>query len=291
VTDRLEKELVEKAILSASPSNGGWWRAACPVCASMYGKDDKKKALGFFPETGFYHCFRCEIRGHLHGDFEGYLGTEQEPVENNEAIQPPEGYMLLTEEPARSAYVAEPARKYLLKRRVAETTWKQACIGITLEGKQRNRIVVPLLDKIKLEWTGWVARDWTNKSYLPYIYPKGFNRETQFWNQEALYVQTSEPVLVMEGVFDALPYYPTAVACLGKPTHAQFPLLLEATRPIVVVLDGDAWEIGRALAMRLALKGKVCNYLRLPPKTDPNEVDTAWLIEEAYKKIDGQKLV
>jgi hypothetical protein len=49
----------------------------------------------------------------------------------------------------------------------------------------------------------------------------------------------------------------------------------------VVTLDGDAWEIGRALAMRLQLKGKQANFIRLPPKKDPNDLGVEVLTELA----------
>ena len=96
-------------------------------------------------------------------------------------------------------------------------------------------------------------------------------------------VETDEPVMVVEGCFDALPYWPDAAALLGKPGEAQVRSLLEAKRPVVVVLDGDSWEEGMMLSMDLELQGQRSGYVRLPPKQDPNSVDHNWLRTEVMK--------
>jgi hypothetical protein len=102
------------------------------------------------------------------------------------------------------------------------------------------------------------------------------------YNQAALYVETDAPVLIVEGVFDALPYWPHAVACLGKPGEVHRWLMTEAKRPIAVVLDGDAWEEGWGLSEWLRTEVNVpVGFVRLPPCTDPGSVDPAWLREEA----------
>ena len=83
-----------------------------------------------------------------------------------------------------------------------------------------------------------------------------------------------------------MPYWPHAVAFLGKPSHEQVDMLMDCDRSIVIVLDGDAWREGWALAERLKLAGKRAAMVRLPPKTDPNDVDRRWLVTEARKAIE-----
>jgi DNA primase len=105
------------------------------------------------------------------------------------------------------------------------------------------------------------------------------------YNAKALYADSTLPIIAVEGVFDALPYWPHAVAFLGKPSYEQIEMLYETDRPVVVVLDGDAWRESWALAERLKLAGKKAAMVRLPPKTDPNDVDRKWLVLEARKAI------
>ena len=105
------------------------------------------------------------------------------------------------------------------------------------------------------------------------------------FNEAALAEVTDEPALVVEGPFDALAYWPQAVAVLGKPTEPQMLTLLRAVRPVVVVLDGDAWQEAEMLAWRLRFEGQRAGWVRLPPMVDPDEVDPAWLREEARRAI------
>jgi DNA primase len=107
------------------------------------------------------------------------------------------------------------------------------------------------------------------------------------YNHTALHVETERPVMVVEGVFDALALWPHAVAVLGKPSHFQVDALASAKRPVAIVLDGDAWQEGYALAMRLRLAGQRAGSVTLPPKTDPDEVDRAWLEAAVAECIGG----
>ncbi len=130
-----------------------------------------------------------------------------------------------------------------------------------------------------------MARDYTGLSSVPYLYPKRMRRPELLYNEPALYVETDVPVLVCEGVFDAAVAFPDSVACLGKPLQAHVEKLRRARRPVVVCLDGDAWEEGWALAQTLKLHGVCAGNLRLPPKTDPEELGRGrkWLMQEARR--------
>jgi hypothetical protein len=191
--------------------------------------------------------------------------------ELNEANEPPEGYMPLYEEPAVSALVTEPARNYLLRRNVPVETWRAVGIGVCLEGNYKNRIIIPVQTQEHEHWIGWVSRTW-EKSNLPYRYPPGMRRGQMMFNQDALQIETTEPLAIVEGCFDALPHWPDASSCLGKPSHDQFSMLLSAKRPIVMALDGDAWEESWMWAQRLQLRQKQASYIRLEPKQDPNDL-------------------
>jgi DNA primase len=90
---------------------------------------------------------------------------------------------------------------------------------------------------------------------------------------------------VVEGVFDALALWPDAVAVLGKPSDQQVDALINAKRPVVIVLDGDAWLEGKWLAARLCLRGKRAGHIRLPPGVDPDEVDRKELEQQAMEAL------
>jgi DNA primase len=193
-------------------------------------------------------------------------------------------------EPGKSALTFQEARDYLLRRGFPPTIWEHANIGAVPDGFYGGRIVVPIeADDPDRTWLGWVARDYTGQADRKYLYPKGMLRGSILYQHRVLHVVTDEPAILVEGVFDALPYPDHAVAGLGKPSKWHVEALAEAKRPIAVALDGDAWREAEALALRLQLRGCRAGFVHLPPKQDPCELARAhgpgWLIEQARQCV------
>lgn len=267
----------------------GWWRVNCPFCIERTGKDDRKQSFGLLASTGGYHCFRCGVAGKLklpeellNEDFV----YEEVDVADLPTIERPEGFTPLATGDGSYSMVLEPARRYLASRGIKKQTAAEAGIGGCYSGYWANRIVVPVKPAGAPDWVGFIARDWTNTAERRYMYPKGMKRGSILFNHDALFVESDEPIIVVEGVFDALPYWPRAVACLGKPTGEHIAALMVSTRPIAVALDGDAWREGDALAALLRFEGRRAGFVKLPPGADPNSVDVDWLKTRAAQSIN-----
>lgn len=257
----------------------GFARANCPFCITVVGKEDRKQCFAVDTRTGFFKCWRCGTKGKL--DDVADLASEAAPPEKKieSVVEPPEGYMELGAEPGLSAVCTEEARDYLCRRGLTNRgIWAAARIGCCLDGRFGGRIVVPVTAAAGC-WLGWVGRVWRKTSDRPYMNAPGMNLGMMghLYNEVVLSRSDPTPVMVMEGVFDALPYWTDAVAVLGKPTEPQVMTLVRSARPVVMVLDGDAWEEAWALAMRLRFEGQRAGMVKLPPKVDPDEVDRAWL--------------
>jgi len=284
--DRDTLSTIEQAVLKSEPSAGGWRRASCPVCTLQTGKTDHKLSLGFRPDNNVFHCFRCGVKGKLHIDV--YFDSsfqQQENTDEEKSITLPEGYMKLYKGAAKTAESTKRARDYLLRRNIPLRTWRETDIGVTLEGYYANRIIIPVYTADNA-LGGWVGRLWRkSKKQIPYRYPMGMHRGDLLWNGRVLQEETDDPAIVVEGVFDGLPHYPHAVACLGKPSKNQFHFFMESKRPVVIALDGDAWIEGEALAMRLAFEGKRAGFIHLPPKSDPGDLEPGKLFEMAKKSL------
>jgi DNA primase len=110
-------------------------------------------------------------------------------------------------------------------------------------------------------------------------------RGTSLFNHTALLQETDVPLIVVEGVFDAIPHLPHAAALLGKPTDDQIALLATTQRPVAFALDGDAWEEGWAWAEHLRFKGVHAGSVKLPPGKDPNDISPTWLARKAKESI------
>lgn len=280
-----QDHLARRALSEVVPSGKGWGRANCPFCPLILGKTDRKRAFGIHLTSGKYHCFRCGTAGYL-SDLTAVV-LDDDVSEEVIVMRPPDGYSPIGEEPLLSAISAEPARTYLARRGIRRDLAREAKIGACLEGKYSGRVIVPILAPGSGTWLGWVGRAWSPYAERAYTYPKGMRRAEILYNHAALQVETDTPALIVEGVFDALAYWPDAVAVLGTFSNEQVEAMVSARRPIVSVLDGDAWRKGLELSLRLRCEGQRAGTVKLPPTKDPDEVDKAWLREEAVRSLEA----
>jgi len=281
----IDSQPASEALFTARKSGQGWFRADCPYCLDATGKADRRQSLGIKPSIAFFMCFKCGVRGRLKDVTPTEPARKQEDEDAPPRIPPPPFYEPLGADDAWGSIFLSDPRRYLVDRGVTQLTVAQARIGAVLEGPYSGRIIVPVLDVDEETWLGYSARDWTGQAQLRYKYPKGMRRGHVLYNQAALYRETDDPVVLVEGVFDALPYWPDAVACLGKPGDVHRYIMYEARRPIAVCLDGDAHEEGWCLSRQLRLHGVRSGSVRLPPCSDPNSVEPRWLREEARRCI------
>lgn len=276
----------------------GWNRRACPRCRDTDGKEDGKASLGLKWPQAAYNCFRCGMHGALPSGYRVRVQGD-DPMElalrEREELPPPElelceGFLPAFEEPGWSTYALEWARQYLLdKRGLTPQACYEAGVGAVVAGKLAGRIVVPIPDYTDASkpWRGWVAREALGRATsMPYRYAKGMVRIGLLYNEPSLYVHTERPCYIVEGTLDALALWPDAVAVLGTPIESQLDLFLQAQRPLVVCLDGDAWEKGLALSWKLRLNNKRAGNIRLAPRVDPDEVPRAWLDEQARVSLE-----
>ena len=248
------RERAQEAIAGKHPNSRGWIRGTCPFCDEKLGTPDRRGSLSANPELGRWHCFRCGAGGKL---------RDEEQVT-----------------------AAPPTPKFLPPQGFEREVWRQAGVGVCLSGPYFGRIVIPILAGDERTWSGYVTRSWVKKATVPYLYAQGMNRAELLYNSVALTAPSEEPVLVVEGCLDALAYWPHAVALLGKASPPQFDMLVASPRPISVVLDGDAWREGYALAMRLRLAGQRAGWVKLPPGLDPDQMPRDELRAQAQKSLD-----
>lgn len=276
MSKRAARQAVERALQGARSSLTGWYRANCPECLSRTGKADYKQALSINVRSGVFWCWKCQLKGRIGNAPE--LPPQDESEAQSVTMEPPEGFVTMASKDAQESISLEPARDYMAKRCPPEL-WFELGVGACITGLYAGRVIVPVLDEDDITWLGWVGRTWY-KSDRAYTYPKGMNRGSVMYNARALRAETDEPLIVVEGVFDAIWLWPNAVAVLGKASELQMEALATTNRPVVVVLDGDAWLEAYAMMQRLRLHGRTAGYVRLPPKKDPDEVPRDWLAEE-----------
>lgn len=286
---------VKDRALGKTANSRGWVRVECPACPDRVGKDDRSKPCGFNTITGGVNCFRCGLSGYVDGYGTGPIESQSVSDEVEECPRPP-GYMALT---VQSFYTG--AQSYLTGRGVPAGLWKPLEIGVCdkdtfasqdesevrYAAQLHGRIIVPVRN-LDGKWRGFVGRAYYTNPRLPYRNHPGPWRDGTMWNVASLAVDTEVPVLVTEGLFDALPLYPNSVALLGKPTEKQVGLLLQARRPVCMCLDGDAWRLSRAVALKLHLLGQHVGFVKLPPGKDPNDLSPDYLFRAAQESVASQ---
>lgn len=275
----------------------------CPFCAAQVGTPDKRKSFGFNRRTGGYYCFRCGSKGRddalmdegMGGDSwwgdDAYAAADAARLLVSADVPLPDEYRPLWLPPYLTAWSYDAPRAYLEERGVGERLWREARIGAALDGQYRGRVIVPVPEQDGVQ-AGWVGRDYTGHSPIKYLFPSAMDREHTLFNAAALIewgwaADGDDPLLVVEGVFDAFPYWPCAVAVFGKPSPGQVERLVACGRPIAVMLDADAQDIGWALAARLRLEGVRAGYVELPSGRDPATVPAEWAWGEALRCLDA----
>lgn len=258
------REQVERAVVGLRPGAKGFVRVNCPACEERHGSIDRKRSLSVNRWTGWWRCWRCRWRGRLQ-DFQEDVeddteGWEEEPSE----LEDPG-----TLAPVATSRWAKDARDYLTRRGIPEQVWVEAGLGVAVTGKpsHKGRIVFPVTGPDGA-LIGWASRHPDGREPR-YQTAGGMDRERLFYNDRQLTLGTG-PVWVVEGPMDTLAVWPQAVGCLGKPSPKQLERLLICQRPVVFILDGDAWQEAEGCVERLRLAGKPdVWYVRLPPGEDP----------------------
>jgi hypothetical protein len=276
-------QLVEEALRGARGGAGAWIRVTCPFCPEVLGKVDRSQAMSVSASTGWWECHRCGTKGKLR---EAPNPAEVQVKPDPGAMKAPPGYYPLFDEDGRRSLSLAPARDYLEGRGGSPQKVAAARIGACLDGRFADRVVVPVFAPDGESWTGFVTRTWHKGVTPTYLNAKGMERRT-LYNHVALFKQTDEPVLVVEGVFDAIALWPDAVAVLGKPTESQIAAMVASPRPVVALLDGDAWRESWALCQRLRLTpGKRAGWVKLGPGLDPDELPAEQIRSEARASLD-----
>lgn len=271
------------------PGTTGNYTTCCPFCAVITGRPDVKFKLSFHPGKGVYHCYRCETAGRASFDWLGGVAKEGPSTEYRPtpSISKPDGFVRITD----SGVMVRPYRAYLEGRGMLGAA-QNVGAGACLSGRYAGRVVIPMLDD-QGDWIGFTARAVFPGMTPKYLMPPGMDRKHLLWGKAHLRPNDTEPVVLVEGVFDALPLYPVGVASFGKAvTDEQIDVLLSLNRPIVICLDGDAWEESRALAARFWLRGREdTRWCKLPPGEDPGTLGhRVWeFIQPAL--IDQMKLL
>ena len=179
-------------------------------------------------------------------------------------VELPEGYIPLYKA-SKTSITADRYLRYLKKRGLTELDIKKYAIGYTIKGPYAERIIFPSYTRDK-QLNFFIAKSIDKKSNT-YSNPD-VDKNVIFYENLCNWKQ---PVILCEGVFDAIAIKRNAIPLLGK---ALRPLLLqrlleEETPRVYIAVDADAIEAGIRHSETLRKLG-IENYLVELNKEDPS---------------------
>ena len=181
-------------------------------------------------------------------------------------IELPSEFRSIHKENSNSILVRQ-AKNYLYKRGLTEIDFYRYDLGFCTKGRYKDRIVIPSYDS-QNRLNFFVTRAYT-KSGLSYLLPD-FDKDVVFFEN---LINWDLPIILCEGVFDAMSIRRNAIPLLGKfmQTSLFVKLITASTSKIYIALDSDARKDAIKVADLLYHYNKEVYFVNMPKK-DPSEM-------------------
>ena len=271
--------LLEKVLNKGYQMKNGEIAFHCPFC------NHHKKKLQVNLETQKWHCWVCNKGGYKIGILLRKLNAPREIIK--QVLQHLDEYVSYSKdkEEVTKYEVSLPkhykplwvktndplyrnALVYLKRRGIGVIEILRYSIGYCNGGRYSNRIIVPSYDTDgKLNY--FLARDMFPDSKFKYKNPP-MSKDTVCFE---LFINWNEPIILCEGVFDAISVRKNAIPLLGKfPSKTLVKRLIEKkVKTVYVALDEDAKKDAVKLSKFLMDYG-ITTYLLEMNGKDPSEL-------------------
>ena len=222
----------------------------CPFC------NHHKPKLQVNTETQKWHCWTCNSGGkkltsllkkldvdrktisiirEIYGD--GNYNPQTEDADTKVFIQLPKEFISLSEEPKGFNPEYKHAMYYLTQRGITEKDIIKYNIGYCKEGLYSRRVIIPSYNSDgSLNY--FVSRSYYPEEKMKYKNPPISKNVIAFESQ----VNWNEPIILCEGVFDAITIRRNAIPLLGKFPSKELvqKIFLSGVSDIIISLDNDA---------------------------------------------------
>jgi DNA primase len=249
----------------------------CPFC------DHHKRKLQINIDTQQWHCWVCGSKGRsifvlakklhapkgiykeLNAILESYLDS-YESKRDIINLQLPNEFKPLKSD-SESGIVVGHAMRYLESRDISKDDITRYNIGYCIGGDYSNRIIIPSYDD-KGQLNYFVGRS-IYPGKLKYKNPPTSKNIIPF----DLYINWNDPIILCEGVFDAMAIKRNAIPLLGKtiPEVLIKRMVERRVKECIIALDSDAKDTEIKIANRLMKFGIQVSSVSLKDK-DPSEL-------------------
>lgn len=166
-----------------------------------------------------------------------------------------------------TSIIANKVRKYLYDRGLTELDFIKYNIGYTTSGEYSGRIIIPSYSESG-QLNFFVARTYDN-NYFKYKNPEASKDIIFFEN----FINWNAPIILCEGVFDAMSIRRNAIPILGKSLSKSLykKIITSPLTDVYIALDSDARDRALEISEQLLNQGKRTFLINLPDK-DPSEM-------------------
>jgi DNA primase len=255
-----------------------------------------------------WHCWGCDAKGKtIKSIFKQIKVPDNKLAELNMIIVPSKNEQIVTsvllELPKEfislsditqldrlTQIEAKHALKFLRKRGLILEDIIKYNIGFCKEGKYGQRVIIPSYDEFgSLNY--FIARDYTEQQPQKYKNPPVDTKSAIGWE---LYINWDAPIILVEGMFDALTIKRNVIPLFGKLIHEKLmkKLVASGVNRIYIALDPDAIKNALKYCEQLMAYGKEIYLVELTGK-DANEIGFEQFLNtiENTQPLDFQSLL
>lgn len=250
----------------------------CPIC------NHKNPKLIVNAKSGKYNCFTCHpaTKGQTPitllkkigapqeaiNELRGYLGYRVKEEDTKSSIVTlPKEFIGLMEEDA--SLEKRQAMSYVRSRGITEADIVKYNIGYCKTGKYKNRVIVPSYNSRGLV-NYFIARSFEKNPTRKFDAPTC--NKTEIIGLENT-INWSVPVILCEGIFDAIAIKRNAIPLFGKtiPKSVMMKLVQSNVKTVYLALDKDAIRESLDYSQKLLNMGKEVYLIELEDK-DPSDL-------------------
>ena len=251
-----------------------------------------------------WHCWACDTRGttisslfkqikvdsnkytELNSLVKSSKSIKEHQVDNSVSL--PEEYISLSKCDT-SDIMAKHALAYLKKRNVSKYDILKYNIGYCKSGTYKNMIVIPTYNEDG-QLNYFTARSFEKEPYIKYRNPSA-SRDVV---PNAHMINWNLPIIICEGLFDAMAIKRNAIPLLGKNIQSNLmkKIVTSVVDKIYIALDKDAMKQALRFCEMLMAEGKEVYLVDLQDK-DPSEMgfkNFTRLIQNTFPLTYGQLL-
>ena len=275
--------LLESVLGTSNKTSRGNYSFKCPFCTHHKNKLEINCITNAKSENP-WHCWVCEAKGKtIRSLFKNAKIPDNKVAELNMIISPgkeykqvttalelPKDFISLTDivENKIATIESKHAIKFLRKRGITPEDIIKYNIGFCNDGPYKERVIIPSYDENGIV-NYFIARAYKDGP-TKYKNPPADAKSAIGWE---LYINWDAPIILVEGMFDALTIKRNVIPLFGKIIHEKLmkKLVRSSVNRIYIALDPDAIKNAFKYAEQLMAYGKEVFLVELDGK-DANEI-------------------